>query len=44
MKGLNSFNSPILSFLSLSGFSRTYGVGIKSIDIVGNTSGEGDYS
>ena len=44
MKGLNSFNSPILSFLSLSEFSRTYGVGIKSVNIVGNTSGEGDYS
>ncbi len=43
-KELNSFISPILSFLSLSEFSRTYGVGIKSIDIVGKTSGEGDYS
>tara|TARA_B110000003_G_scaffold126316_1_gene128413 strand:- start:488 stop:805 length:318 start_codon:yes stop_codon:yes gene_type:complete len=44
IKELNSFDSPILSFLSLSEFSRTYGVGIKSINIVGNTGGEGDYS
>ena len=44
IKELNSFDSPILSFLSLSEFSRTYGVGIKSINIVRNTGGEGDFS